>query len=328
VTRKPDEWMPLHIGAYHADTTHLTRDQHGAYILLLMAYWRRGGPLPADDGRLAAIAKATPAEWRKIRPAMVEFFTEQDGAWHQKRADEELSKAKRMTEAKAEAGSLGGKAKWSHPADRNAEHAATRSQRLAEARSKGTHTPEEWAALVEVFSGKCVRCGTAPDKPFKDHILPIYKGGSDALENLQPLCPSCNSAKGPEEIDHRQNALPDWRERLAKCLADAKQTPAPQPQPIPTPDQKNISSFVVGRGKRGGDSVTIEDPNERIARFQKTIAQALGKNGWTIVAAAADPTSPDYEQALQACKSAAQRIGKGWPRLWPAPQHSHAAGRA
>jgi hypothetical protein len=102
----------------------------------------------------------------------------------------------------------------------------------------------------------------------------------------------------------------------------------PNPNPPPTPDQKIISSFVVGRGKREGGGVTIEDPNERIARFQKTIAQALGKNGWTIVAAAADPTSPDYEQALQACKSAAQRIGKGWPRLWPAPQHSHAAGRA
>jgi uncharacterized protein YdaU (DUF1376 family) len=237
MARKPDEWMPLHIGAYHADTTHLTRDQHGAYILLLMAYWRRGGPLPADDGRLAAIAKATPAEWRKIRPAMVEFFTEQDGAWHQKRADEELSKAKRMTEAKAEAGRKGAASKW---------HSHGKTD------------------------------GTAMAEPSDSH----------------------------------------------------RQTDAPIPQPKPTPDQKNISSFVVGRGKRGGGGVTIEDPNERIARFQKTIAQALGKNGWTIVAAAADPTSPDYEQALQACKSAAQRIGKGWPRLWPAPQHSHAAGRA
>lgn len=112
MTRKPDEWMPLHIGAYHADTTHLTRDQHGAYLLLLMAYWRRGEALPATDGRLAAIVKATAAEWRKLKPIMAEFFEERDGGWHQKRADEELTKAKRLTEAKAEAGRKGAASKW------------------------------------------------------------------------------------------------------------------------------------------------------------------------------------------------------------------------
>src|SRR4051812_41677706 len=107
MARKPDDWMPLHIGEYHADTTHLTRDMHGAYFLLLMAYWRRGGPLPADDGRLAATAKATATEWRKLRPVLAEFFTERDGHWHQKRADAELAKATRMTEAKALAGKKG-----------------------------------------------------------------------------------------------------------------------------------------------------------------------------------------------------------------------------
>lgn len=112
MARKPDDWMPLQIGPYLADTTHLTRDQHGAYLLLLMAYWRRGGPLPADDARLAAIAKATPAEWRKIKPVLLEFFREEDGAWHQKRADEELEKASRLTEAKAAAGRKGAEKKW------------------------------------------------------------------------------------------------------------------------------------------------------------------------------------------------------------------------
>jgi uncharacterized protein YdaU (DUF1376 family) len=112
MTRKPDDWMPLKIGIYHADTVHLTRDQHGAYLLLLMAYWRRGSPLQANDVKLAAIVKASAAEWRKLRPVMAEFFTEKDGFWFQKRAETELSNAKRLTDAKAQAGRKGAESRW------------------------------------------------------------------------------------------------------------------------------------------------------------------------------------------------------------------------
>lgn len=112
MTRKPDDWMPLHIGKYLANTTRLTRDQHGAYLLLLMAYWTNGGPLDADDAELAATARATPAEWKRLRPVLVKFFTEEGGKWHQKKADKELTKAVALTEAKAAAGRKGAASKW------------------------------------------------------------------------------------------------------------------------------------------------------------------------------------------------------------------------
>lgn len=68
-----------------------------------------------------------------------------------------------------------------------------RQQRLKVAREKGTHTDEEWAALVEEFGGLCARCHCKADPISKDHIIPICEGGSDSIDNLQPLCCPCNS---------------------------------------------------------------------------------------------------------------------------------------
>jgi uncharacterized protein YdaU (DUF1376 family) len=108
---KTDIWMPLYIADYLADTQHLTRDEHGAYLLLMMAYWRTGTALPDDDKRLAAICKASPKEWKELRPTLAEFFTVGDGVWHQKRIEEEYAKAMAFYAKQKANGSKGGRPK-------------------------------------------------------------------------------------------------------------------------------------------------------------------------------------------------------------------------
>lgn len=107
---KPDVWFPLVVGDYLKDTSRLTTEQHGAYLLLLMDYWT-GGPPPDDDSALASITKLDARRWRIMRPVMLRYFRIEAGVWRQKRADEELERWAERKRRFAERGRAGGLAK-------------------------------------------------------------------------------------------------------------------------------------------------------------------------------------------------------------------------
>jgi len=67
--------MPMYWDAYLADTTHLTTEEHGAYLLLLAAMWRRNGVVPDDDRDNARILGLTPAKWRKVKARLLETIS-------------------------------------------------------------------------------------------------------------------------------------------------------------------------------------------------------------------------------------------------------------
>jgi uncharacterized protein YdaU (DUF1376 family) len=129
---KTDAWMPLWIGSYLADTQHLTRDEHGAYLLMLMAYWRNAGPLQDDDKRLCAIVKATPKEWKSLRPVLAEFFTVADGVWTQKRVEKELVASLQRKEKAHSKAQAAAQARWSQPIKDAPSIAASNAHALLE----------------------------------------------------------------------------------------------------------------------------------------------------------------------------------------------------
>jgi uncharacterized protein YdaU (DUF1376 family) len=103
---------PVATDALIADTTHLTTEEFGAYMLLMMAQWRsNGAALPLDEKRLARIARLSPRAWEKARPALVDLFEVSAGGWSQKRVKKDLVGVIEKIEANRVSGSLGGKAK-------------------------------------------------------------------------------------------------------------------------------------------------------------------------------------------------------------------------
>lgn len=80
-------------------------------------------------------------------------------------------------------------------------NAGKRSVRMKEARKLGTHTTIEWLSLLIEARGICPRCKNQTHHFDRDHVIPVYAGGSDSIQNIQPLCGKCNSEKGPEQID-------------------------------------------------------------------------------------------------------------------------------
>lgn len=82
--------LPLWTDAYIADTAHLTNEEHGAYLRLLMIAWRSPTcSLPDDDKRLALMVGVSPKKWRALRGIIAAFWTIENGVWTQKRLTRE-----------------------------------------------------------------------------------------------------------------------------------------------------------------------------------------------------------------------------------------------
>ena len=104
--------------------------------------------------------------------------------------------------------------KWraAHPdkvaANSKAQHAKRKG-------NGGSYTAKQWLQLKKTY-GRCVGCGLSEAAIIAlgrtlaaDHVLPIAKGGSSNIDNIQPLCHGrggCNNKKAARHIDYRRTA--------------------------------------------------------------------------------------------------------------------------
>lgn len=83
-------YLPLFGSDYLADTRHLSTEEHGAYLLLMMAAWRQDDcDLPADDHKLARIVGLSMRKWQTIKETILEFWTVENGRIYQGRLRKE-----------------------------------------------------------------------------------------------------------------------------------------------------------------------------------------------------------------------------------------------
>lgn len=70
-------------------------------------------------------------------------------------------------------------------------------RRARKMNAEGSHTLQDWKNLKKKYYYKCLHCGKKePEiKLTEDHIIPLTKDGTDFIDNIQPLCRSCNSHK-------------------------------------------------------------------------------------------------------------------------------------
>jgi uncharacterized protein YdaU (DUF1376 family) len=124
--------MPMYWDAYLADTTHLTTEEHGAYMLLIAAMWRRNGSVPDDDKDNARILGLSPAKWRKVKARLtstISGFRVEFGMITQ----EKVQKTWKITQEKIDKnrlnGAMGGRAASSKNNDLGQADAANSQER-------------------------------------------------------------------------------------------------------------------------------------------------------------------------------------------------------
>jgi len=207
-------WMPLYISDFLADTGHLTAPEVGAYMLLIMHYWQKGG-LPDDERLIARIARLSAAEWQESRDVLAMLF--KDG-WRHKRIDAELAKAEEIINKRKAAGSLRGS-----KSSANADHVRSADAASADTRA-GTPFTSNLQKEEPTGSSKKRAC-RLPDNFVPDLAVATAEGltEADAQREAAKFADYFRGAPGQKGVKADWPAT--WRNWCRKAADDRRGQP-------------------------------------------------------------------------------------------------------
>lgn len=209
-------YMNLFVADYLGDTQHLTTEQHGAYLLLLMTMWRNGGRLPNDPVKLARIARVSPRRWHLFSDVMAFFTPLDDGTVTQKRLEREHQKALSISEKRSASADAGNRAK----ALKNNEPSLANASVLRGDTRAGL--PEPYPEKEEVASPSIPL--PEPDNQTSPSAPQPGGGASNVLRLIQPPEPELPvpipKGRYPEQFEEL------WREYLPVAAPNATKADA------------------------------------------------------------------------------------------------------
>ena len=89
-----------------------------------------------------------------------------------------------------------------NPLNKPVLNAGYNRRRARKRNNGGSYTAMEWIEICDRYGNVCIACFRYLPLT-ADHVVPLILGGSGSIDNIQPLCKSCNCKKGPKFIDYR-----------------------------------------------------------------------------------------------------------------------------
>ena len=168
-----------HLGDYARKAGHLSMLEHGAYNLILDAYYDRE-QAPTRQEAIRYARARTEEEVLAVEVVLAEFFTEREGRFYQSRVEEEFASAAETAERNRANGSRGGRPRKGTHSEPKQEPKKTHSVISGlpdESQTKGnplihqSTNPEKQKALVQ----------QAARFPDFWAVYPVKKGKAEAL---------------------------------------------------------------------------------------------------------------------------------------------------
>lgn len=221
-------FMQLYVSDFVGDTLHLSTEQIGAYMLLLMAMWNAGGKLPADDQKLSRVVRMSVKKWKSISVDLMDFFEDDHvHIWHN-RLTKELQKSESKSQSRASAGAKGAAAKALKSRDAAQANASHLLKHSPDTISHIAASQQRAPVLVDRLAEAAGIVGNLPPSlAFAGEIIGLMHAGFDLDTDIIPAI----KAKPNPNARSWAYFVPQIREAAAR-KASAAASLAPKRQAV------------------------------------------------------------------------------------------------